>query len=146
MKYKKILLLLKMSHPVYSSNGVLLPDFSPPNVYHLSKEHHNAKEYLFRYRIVNEKQWQTMSFMPNTLIKDVRVVMSKYILYAYNRIIPAFQISVMDTNWNNTYPDNITIEEAFIINTKALAGCFGPNLFTIETATKEDILNRLNQI
>lgn len=145
MKYKKILLLLKMSHPVYSSNRVLLPDFSPPNVYHLSEQHHKAKEYLFRYRIVNDNQWQTMGFMPNTLIKDVRVVMSKFILYRYNRTIPAFKISVMDTNWNNTYPDNMTIEEAFNINTKNSIP-FSPNLFTIETATEADVLNRLNQI
>lgn len=130
---------------VYSSNGVLLPNPSPadPSMrYYLSAGHPGAKEYPFRFRIVNDKQWQTMAFMPNTLIKDVRVVMSKYILSSYDRTIPAAVISVMDTNWNNTYPDNMTIDEAFIINTRQ--NLFGANLFTIETATKGDLLDRLN--
>ena len=79
--------------------------------------------------------------MPNTLIKDVRDFMSQYILYTYNQTIPVEFISVMDANYNNTYPDDITIEEASKTSGNEM---IANGVFTIHKVSKQDFLMRVN--
>lgn len=124
-----------MASRVYSSNGVLLPYIDSNSRYFLSNCNDNATEFTFKMKIVDDNNWQNLAFMPNTLIKDVRDFMSQYILYKYNQTIPVTFISVMDRHYNDIYPDDITIIEAF----KKSGG-----LFTIEFVNKQDFLTRVN--
>jgi len=124
-----------MASRVYSSNGVLLPYIDSNSRYFLSNCNDNATEFSFNMKIVDDNNLQNLAFMPNTLIKDVRDFMSQYILYRYNQTIPETFISVMDRHYNDIYPDDITINEAF----KKSGG-----LFTIEFVNKKDFLTRVN--
>ena len=124
-----------MASRVYSSNGVLLPYIDSNSRYFLSNCNDNATEFTFKMKIVDDNNWQNLAFMPNTLIKDVRDFMSQFILYKYNQTIPVTFISVMDRHYNDIYPDDITINEAF----KKSGG-----LFTIEFVNKQDFLTRVN--
>jgi hypothetical protein len=124
-----------MASRVYSSNGVLLPYIDSNSRYFLSNCNDNATEFSFKMKIVDDNNLQNLAFMPNTLIKDVRDFMSQFILYKYNQTIPATFISVMDRHYNDIYPDDITINEAF----KKSGG-----LFTIEFVNKQDFLTRVN--
>jgi hypothetical protein len=124
-----------MASRVYSSNGVLLPYIDSNSRYFLSNCNDNATEFSFKMKIVDDNNLQNLAFMPNTLIKDVRDFMSQYILYRYNQTIPETFISVMDRHYNDIYPDDITINEAF----KKSGG-----LFTIEFVNKKDFLTRVN--
>jgi len=102
-----------MASRVYSSNGVLLPYIDSNSRYFLSNCNDNATEFSFKMKIVDDNNLQNLAFMPNTLIKDVRDFMSQFILYKYNQTIPATFICVMDCHYNDIYPDDITINEAF---------------------------------
>jgi len=124
-----------MASRVYSSNGVLLPYIDSNSRYFLSNCNDNATEFSFKMKIVDDNNLQNLAFMPNTLIKDVRDFMSQFILYKYNQTIPTTFISVMDRHYNDIYPDDITINEAF----KKSGG-----LFTIEFVNKQDFLTRVN--
>jgi hypothetical protein len=125
-----------MASRVYSSNGVLLPYIDSNSRYFLSNCNDNATEFSFKMKIVDDNNWQNLAFMPNTLIKDVRDFMSQFILYKYNQTIPTTFISVMDSHYNDIYPDDITINEAF----KKSDG-----FFTIEFVNKpSDFLTRVN--
>jgi hypothetical protein len=124
-----------MASRVYSSNGVLLPYIDSNSRYFLSNCNDNATEFSFKMKIVDDNNWQNLAFMPNTLIKDVRDFMSQFILYKYNQTIPTTFISVMDSHYNDIYPDDITINEAF----KKSGG-----FFTIEFVNKQDFLTRVN--
>jgi hypothetical protein len=124
-----------MASRVYSSNGVLLPYIDSNSRYFLSNCNDNATEFSFKMKIVDDNNLQNLAFMPNTLIKDVRDFMSQFILYKYNQTIPTTFISVMDSHYNDIYPDDITINEAF----KKSGG-----LFTIEFVNKQDFLTKVN--
>jgi hypothetical protein len=124
-----------MAERVYSANGVLLPYIHSNSRYFLSNCNDNATEFTFNMKITKDNNWHHLAFMPNTLIKDVRNFMSQYILYKYNQIIPVTFISVMDRYYNDIYPDNITIDEAF----KKSGG-----IFTIEYVSEQDSLTRVN--
>jgi hypothetical protein len=124
-----------MAERVYSANGVLLPYIHSNSRYFLSNCNDNATEFTFKMKIVDDNNLQNLSFMPNTLIKDVRNFFSQYILYKYNKTIPGTFISVMDMNYNDIYPDNITIEEA----SKNNAG-----VFAVDLLSKYDFLTRVN--
>jgi len=124
-----------MAERVYSANGVLLPYIHSNSRYFLSNCNDNAIEFTFNMKIVDDNNLQNLSFMPNTLIKDVRNFFSQYILYKYNKTIPDTFISVMDSNYNDIYPDNITIEEASKNNDR---------VFAIDLVSKHDFLTRLN--
>jgi len=102
-----------MASRVYSSNGVLLPYIDSNSRYFLSNCNDNATEFSFKMKIVDDNNLQNLAFMPNTLIKDVRDFMSQFILYKYNQTIPAKFIFVMDCHYNDIYPDDITINDAF---------------------------------
>jgi hypothetical protein len=123
-----------MAERVYSANGVLLPYIDSNSRYFLSNCNDNATHFTFKMKIIDDNNWQNLAFMPNTLIKDVRIFFSQYILYKYNKTIPGTFISVMDLN-NYTYPDNITIEEASKNN---------DGLFAIDLVSKHDFLTRVN--
>jgi hypothetical protein len=124
-----------MASRVYSSNGVLLPYIDSNSRYFLSNCNDNATEFSFKMKIVDDNNLQNLAFMPNTLIKDVRDFMSQFILYKYNQTIPTTFISVMDSHYNDIYPDDITINEAF----KKSGG-----LFKIEFVNKQDFLTKVN--
>ena len=124
-----------MAARVYSSYGVLLPYIDSDSRYFLSNINDNATDFTFKMKIVDDNNWQNLAFMPNTLIKDVRNFFSQYILYKYNKTIPGTFISVMDRNYNDTYPDNITIEEASKNN---------GGLFAIDLVSKHDFLTKVN--
>jgi hypothetical protein len=124
-----------MASRVYSSNGVLLPYIDSNSRYFLSNCNDNATEFSFKMKIVDDNNLQNLAFMPNTLIKDVRDFMSQFILYKYNQTIPTIFISVMDSHYNDIYPDDITINEAF----KKSNG-----FFTIEFVNKQDFLTKVN--
>ena len=129
-----------MAARVYSENGVLLPYIDSNSRYFLSNINDNATEFTFKMKIVDDNNWKNLAFMPNTLIKDVRVFMSQYILYTYNQTIPAEIIFVMDAN-NNTYPDHITIAEA---SKTSDCGMMANGVFTIHKVSKQDFLTKVN--
>ena len=130
-----------MAARVYSKNGVLLPYIDSNSRYFLSNCNDNATEFTFKMKIVDDNNWKNLAFMPNTLIKDVRDFMSQYILYTYNQTIPVEFISVMDANYNNTYPDDITIEEASKTSGNEM---IANGVFTIHKVSKQDFLTRVN--